>query len=104
MVKALSTPFVTGPQCWAEMVMIPITVGGIFDSGDICEELMQRRPDLAKHIKSTDCFWKRGDRLPDPSSGLNMWVAEYLVFSRESRKEVLALGEEIRKETRWNLL
>jgi ATP-grasp N-terminal domain/ATP-grasp domain len=102
--KALSTPFVAGPQCWGEMVMIPIQIGGIFDSSDICQELMQRRPDLARHIEKSLCFWKRGDRLPDPSSGLNMWVAQYLVFSRESRKHVLALGEEIRRETRWTLL
>ncbi|KAJ4316132.1 hypothetical protein N0V94_005620 [Neodidymelliopsis sp. IMI 364377] len=101
---ALSQPFATGPQYWVEMVMLPIERGGIFASDDICDELLQRRPDLAKHVGKSHCFWKRGDRLPDPSSGSNMWVCQYLVFSRESRHHVLTVGEQLRQETKWALL
>lgn len=102
--RALSTPFVTGAQGWGEMLMLPIKVGGLFDSDDIFEELLQRRPDLALHMEKPVCFWKRGDRIPDPSSGYNFWIAGCMVFSKESRRHCIALGEEIRREIKWSIL
>ncbi|KAI1762031.1 glutathione synthetase ATP-binding domain-like protein [Hypoxylon sp. FL1150] len=52
-VKALSRPFLNGAQYTGVMALIRAefneTCEGIFDSDDICEELLTRRPDLAQH-------------------------------------------------------
>lgn len=100
--KALSQPFQNGPQYWCEMVFIPIERGGVFDSDDVCVDLIKKCPDLAAHISKSWCFWKRGDSVPDPSSGLNLWIAYYVVFSRTSRAHLLTVAHSIREETRWS--
>lgn len=52
-VKALSRPFLDGAQYTGVMVLIGAdfdkSCEGIFDSDDICEELLNRRPDLAQN-------------------------------------------------------
>lgn len=51
--KSLSRPFAKGAQHTGAMVLIPAefdqTCEGIFDSDDIWEELLARRPDLGKN-------------------------------------------------------
>ncbi|RAK99512.1 ATP-grasp enzyme fsqD [Aspergillus ibericus CBS 121593] len=66
----------------------PLPISGIFDSDDVCAELKQRRPDLAKQISRCACFAKRGDKVYGPESGINSWVAYFNVFSRTSRQHV----------------
>lgn len=99
--RALAVPFgtETGNQYWCQIVFIPVAKGGVFESDDVCQELMQRRPDLAKHISRSLCFFERGQNVPDPSEGLLTWVAYYLVFSRESRQDVLKVADAVRRET-----
>jgi biotin carboxylase len=96
--RALSHPFRDGPQYWCQIVFIPVENGGVFDSGDICEELMLRRPDLASYISNSFCFFKRGDIVPAPESGLTAWIAYFNIFSRTSRKHVLEIAERVRQE------
>ncbi|KAI2473273.1 glutathione synthetase ATP-binding domain-like protein [Annulohypoxylon bovei var. microspora] len=52
-VRALARPFLNGAQYTGAMVLIgaefDMTCEGIFDSDDICEELLSRRPDLARN-------------------------------------------------------
>ena len=64
--KALSHPFIQGPQYWSHAVFIMVQRGGIFDSGNVCDELIHRRPDLAQHISSSGCLWRRGEVVPAP--------------------------------------
>lgn len=102
--RALSRPFANGPQYWCEMVFIPVEHGGVFDSDDVCKELLQRRPDLAAHVSKSACLFKRGEQVPAPNSGLNAWVAYFNVFSRESRAHVLKLSLTVRRETRFSII
>ena len=99
-VKLLSHPFSQGPQYWCEMVFIPVLNGGVYESGDVCTELLARRPDLAAHVMGCFCFLKKGDTVPHPGTGVNAWVAYFNVFSRESREHVLKIGEAVRRECR----
>jgi hypothetical protein len=103
-VKALSVPFASGPQYWCEIVFIPVEHGGVFHSGDVCVELMQRRPDLAKHISKGFCHWKKGDQVPAPALGVTAWVAYFLVFSRTSRAHVLEIAQTVRQEVRFSIV
>ncbi|KAI0190590.1 hypothetical protein F4808DRAFT_453820 [Astrocystis sublimbata] len=97
--RALAAPFRSGAQHWCNIVFIPVGNGGIFRSDDCCQELIARRPDLARHVSRSICFFKKGDAVPEPSSGILTWAAYYLVTSRVSRRHVLETGETIRRET-----
>jgi hypothetical protein len=99
-IRSLSHPFLQGPQYWSEMVFIPVTHGGVFDSDDVCAELIERRPDLGRHVSRSFCFLKRGDRVAGPEEGITGWVAYFVVFSKVSRAELLKLSREVRAEVR----
>lgn len=103
-VKQLSRPFAGGAQYWCEMVFIPVEKGGLFDSGNVCEELFSRRPDLAACVSASFCFLRKGDKVNDPSTGVNSWVAYFNVFSRDSRAHLLELADTIRREVRFSIL
>lgn len=103
-VKQLSHAFAQGPQYWCEMVFIPVEKGGVYESGDVCAELFDRRPDLAACVSGSFCFLRKGDAVKDPSTGINSWVAYFNVFSRESRAHVLELGETVRREVKFAIV
>lgn len=101
-VRALAQPFRRGPQYFADMIFVSAIFDdskkGIWESGNITEELLQRRPDLAKHISKALTYVKKGDRIPHPSTGTNTFVGYLNVFSRESRVHVLNIATEVRRE------
>ncbi|KAI1446231.1 glutathione synthetase ATP-binding domain-like protein [Annulohypoxylon stygium] len=105
-VKALARPFLNGAQHTGAMVLIGAefdkTCEGIFDSDDICEELLSRRPDLAENINRYECLAKKGQKIPHPSTGANTFVAYFNVFSK-SRNEALVIAAEVRKEVRYSI-
>ncbi|OTA80791.1 hypothetical protein M434DRAFT_37814 [Hypoxylon sp. CO27-5] len=105
-VRALCRPFVNGAQYTGVMTLIGAefdeTCEGIFDSDDVCEELLARRPDLAQHINRYGCLAKRGQKIPHPSSGSNTFIAYFNVFSK-SRKEALEIATEVRKEVSYSI-
>jgi len=102
--RSLSSPFAQGPQYHSEMVFIPVSRGGIFDSDDACLDLIERRPDLGRHISKSFCFLKKGDRVPAPEEGITVWVAYFVVFSRVGREHLLGVTREIRRETRFSIV
>ncbi|EFR04044.1 hypothetical protein MGYG_07050 [Nannizzia gypsea CBS 118893] len=107
-VRALSQPFKHGSQYTSVMVFIPAdfpsTAEGIFDSDDICKDLIVRRPDLARNISRGSCFIKRGQKVPHPSSGQNTFMAYFNVFSRSGRKEALEIARQVREEVRYSFI
>ena len=106
--RALAQLFRTGPQYTGIIVFIsadfPLTCQGIFDSDDVCADLMERRPDLRPHISSSNCLVKRGDKVPHPSTGRNTFVALVNVFSRTSRAEAQAIAHEVRAAVRYSFI
>lgn len=103
-IKALTHPFAHGPQYWCQAVCIPVEEGGIFDSDNVCDELRQRRPDLAQHLSVSVCCFSRGDVVPSPSSGITAWIAWLNVFSRVGRAHLLEVSECIRQEIRYSII
>lgn len=105
--RALSQPFTSGAQYTSAMVFIPTeynaeTCEGIFDSGDMVDELFSRRPDLARHVSRSGCLVHRGQKIPHPQrDGYNSFLAWFNVFSRQSRAETLRLAAEVRREVRY---
>ncbi|KAK2592650.1 hypothetical protein QQS21_009649 [Conoideocrella luteorostrata] len=107
-VRVLSQPFKAGPQYTCVMVFIPvdypISSQGIFDSDDVCADLKERRPDLAKQISRSACLIKKGQQVPHPSTGRNTFLAYFNVFSREGRQRALELANEVRAEVRYSFI
>ncbi|ORY16985.1 ATP-grasp domain-domain-containing protein [Clohesyomyces aquaticus] len=101
--RQLSHSFVKGPQYWCEMVFIPVEQSGVYESGDVCAELFDRRPDLAHQVSDCFCFLKKGAIL-SVDGGVNSWVAYFIVYSRESRTHVLELSETIRREVKFSIV
>ncbi|KAJ5529715.1 hypothetical protein N7527_003108 [Penicillium freii] len=107
-VRALASPYSKGPQYTSVMVFIPadfsISCEGIFDSDDICKDLLSRRPDLAEFISRCGCLVKTGQRIPHPSTGRNTFVAYFNVFSRKSHEEALNIAKEVREAVRYTFI
>ncbi|KAE8367379.1 hypothetical protein BDV27DRAFT_124044 [Aspergillus caelatus] len=104
-VRALARPFLKGPQYTSVMVFIPAdfpsSCQGIFDSDDICADLISRRPDLEAFISRCGCLVKRGQRVPHPSTGRNTFLAYFNVYSRSSREEALNIAKQVREAVRY---
>jgi hypothetical protein len=103
-VRQLSHPWAQGAQYWCEMVFIPVEKGGVYQSGNICVELLERRPDLAAHVSGSFCFLNTGDEVKDPSTGINSWVAYFIVYSRKSRADVLEIADCVRREVQFSIV
>ncbi|KAE8371925.1 hypothetical protein BDV26DRAFT_298351 [Aspergillus bertholletiae] len=107
-VRALARPFLKGPQYTSVMVFIPADFSssceGIFDSEDICADLIARRPDLEAFISKCGCLVKRGQHVPHPRTGRNTFLAYFNVFSRNSRKEALDIAKQVREAVRYTFL
>jgi hypothetical protein len=105
---ALSKPYRCGPQYTCIMVFIPAdfpaSSQGIFDTDDICADLIARRPDLAKHISRCATLVKRGQKVAHPTTGRHTFLAYFNVFSRTGRQEALDLARQIREEVRYSFL
>lgn len=102
--RALSQPYRGGAQYHADKVWVLAAYDdsqkGIWQSGNVTEDLARRRPDIARHLSKHLTFAKEGDSVPHPSTGVNKFVAYLHVFSRESRAHLLDLATEARKELR----
>ncbi|KAI0545269.1 hypothetical protein F4679DRAFT_599816 [Xylaria curta] len=104
---ALSQPFLNGAQNHTVLVMIRAEFDpaceGIFDSDDVCAELLTRHPEFKKHLGRYGCLLKRGQRIPHPKDGKNTFVAYMNVFSRTSRQEALDIAEKVREEVKYKI-
>ncbi|OHE91567.1 hypothetical protein CORC01_13115 [Colletotrichum orchidophilum] len=105
--RALCHAFKHGPQYTCVMVFIPADYDlslaeGLFDSGDICDELFCRRPDLAKNVSRYGCLVRRGQKVTHPSHGVNSFLAYFNVFSRKGREDALRLAKIVREEVRFS--
>ncbi|KAF4253041.1 hypothetical protein V6Z90_006440 [Aspergillus fumigatus] len=106
--RALSQPYRDGPQYTCVMVFIPAdfppSSQGIFDTDDICADLLARRPDLAQHISRCATLVRRGQKVAHPTTGRHTFLAYFNVFSRAGREEALDLARQVREEVRYSFL
>ncbi|KAJ5483814.1 hypothetical protein N7539_006014 [Penicillium diatomitis] len=77
--------------------------GGICETPDACETLLEVHPHLSSHVVMGKSFFRSGDYVPPLSANSRVFLAFFLVVSRTSRVEVLKVGEEIRKYFRLDL-
>ena len=110
--RILSQPFAFGAQANVESIFVPSPKGGTIPGGTqpFCEELRDRRPDLLRvedkgvEVVRIQTMQFPGDKIPDPSTGVLSFVASFNLATRKvDRREMLRLGQEIRKEVRVNI-
>ncbi|TVY40498.1 Fumipyrrole biosynthesis protein C [Lachnellula occidentalis] len=103
-VHALAQPYRDGAQYFANMIFVSAHFDGakkgVWETGDMTEELIRRRPDLGRCISKHITYLRKGDRVPHPSTGVNTFVGYLNVFSRTSRAHVLEITAEVRRELR----
>ncbi|KAL9608987.1 MAG: hypothetical protein Q9167_006219 [Letrouitia subvulpina] len=102
--KALSEPFLKGPQFWSTVLHIQSDRAGKFMSDDIGEDLKSRYPELAHSVFSSHTYFRRGDMVPAPTPDSQPRIASLLVFSRTSRRDLMEKAKQIRAELKFELL
>ncbi|KAK4201493.1 hypothetical protein QBC40DRAFT_339133 [Triangularia verruculosa] len=89
-----------GAQYWSRLVYIPAPAAGTVQWPSKlapCEALKRQRPDLADKIVLGVDYCVPGDKVELYTDGARTYVAHLLVVSRESRKDVIRLGDEVQK-------
>jgi len=91
-------------QYHSRIVYIPAPAAGIVrwpvTGVPPCEELKQRRPDLANYIVLGVDYCVPGDKIELQTDGARTYVAHLLVVSRESRRKAIEIGNEVAREYR----
>jgi biotin carboxylase len=95
--KALSQPFLRGPQYTSALVLIMPERGGVLRSGDPGEELRRTRPDLMAKIPIYREMYAQGEEVPAPDGPWMRYVSCVVVVSREGREDLLQTVEDLRR-------
>ena len=95
--KALSVPFIHGVQFDCMFMYIHPDRAGIMKSVDPVVDLRQRCAELMSHVPEEKAFARKGDQVQGPDSSELSFLATFLVVSRTGRRDLLTLGEEIRR-------
>ncbi|KAL6802947.1 hypothetical protein GGI42DRAFT_360552 [Trichoderma sp. SZMC 28013] len=99
-VRALSQPFLGGTRCWSNAVVISTTKQGTMISGDIRDDLAQRRPDLLTYVTRYYPVVRQGQQIKQWPS----YVALFLVCSDVSRAHSIEIGEQLRSEAQVEIV
>ena len=97
---ALSRPFVGAPQHWYEVLFITADRGGVFESDGVYKDLVKSNRELAKSVCESREYFRKGDVVPEPASDDQHWIAWFVVFSRESRRDLLEKAAKIQREVK----
>ncbi|KAK3939643.1 carnosine synthase 1 [Diplogelasinospora grovesii] len=94
-----------GAQYWSRLVYIPAPTEGVVKAWEQppCEELKIRRPDLAKYIALGVDYCQPGEKISLFTDGARTYVAHILVFSRNSRREAIEIGDEVLRSFRMGV-
>ena len=96
--RALSIPFINGPQFDSGVVLIMPDKGGILTSADPGEIFKRRHPDLIANILLYREWFRKGERVPPPDGTTMAFLSILVVMSRNGRQGLLSLASTIRKE------
>ncbi|KAK4159054.1 hypothetical protein QBC43DRAFT_374134 [Cladorrhinum sp. PSN259] len=96
--RALSVPFLNGPQFHLSVMIIQQTRRGIMRSRDAAKEFLEKYPDIKANVVDYYTRKKAGDILEGPDAASLWWIAFFSVISRTSRQDLLERVAFIEKE------
>ncbi|CEJ92604.1 hypothetical protein VHEMI08245 [[Torrubiella] hemipterigena] len=99
--QAIAQPFQCHSQYWCGNCQIPVGEDEIIVPEDFCQEILKRVPDIAPFVSRAEMF-KHPGTVVSPVHGVE-FLAYFLVFSRESRKQVLEWYERLLEVARYIL-
>ncbi|PQE12497.1 ATP-grasp superfamily protein [Rutstroemia sp. NJR-2017a BBW] len=102
-VRALSQPFLNGPQFTLAMTVVPPKQAGIMKTADVGLEFLERHQQLRDQIPDYKTSKKGGDVIEGPSSNALWWIAYFSVFSRVGRRDCLKLSQFIRENCSYEV-
>lgn len=98
--RALARPFEPDTaipnhaRAWGQIVFLRADKGGICASDDVCGEMLQRlSPDDRALVTESLCFYRRGQRIPEPQPGIVMFGAFFIITSRRNRHDILRVSQ-----------
>ncbi len=92
-IQALGKPFASGARQWVDTVFVNSEAGGIYDGGDLGQELREKRPDLMAHVHYCNTYYEKGEAVTDSPAR----IALFVVTSTVSRKAVLEIAKQVRE-------
>lgn len=101
--RALSQPFLNGPQWWLVLLIVPEDRAGTMKTDDAGKELLQRDPILAAAVPDYKTVQKKGCKLSGPTASALSYLTYFSVVSRKSRVDALHLAERIRQNYEYEL-
>ncbi|PQE29706.1 ATP-grasp superfamily protein [Rutstroemia sp. NJR-2017a WRK4] len=101
--RALSQPFMNGPQWWLVLLIIPEDRAGTMKTEDAGRELLERDAVLAAAVPDYKTVQKKGAKLGGPKASALSYLAYFSVVSRKSRLDALDLAERIRQNYKYEL-
>ncbi|KAK0737727.1 ATP-grasp domain-containing protein [Schizothecium vesticola] len=94
-IRALSKPFLDGPQFHLSVLMVHQGLAGVMRSRDAVGEYLDGHPDVQANVVDFYSRKKGGDVLEGHGSAALCWVGFLSVVSRESRRDLLRRVEHV---------
>ncbi|KAK1143469.1 hypothetical protein N8T08_006275 [Aspergillus melleus] len=86
-------------RAWSQLVWLRADKGGLCASDDVCGEFLQRlSPEDRELITESVCFFRKGQRIPEPRQGVVLFGAFFIVTSRTNRDDVLRVSKILQRE------
>ncbi|KAI9044051.1 uncharacterized protein KD926_001873 [Aspergillus affinis] len=86
-------------RAWSQLVWLRADKGGQCASDDVCGEFLQRlSPKDRELITESVCFFREGQRIPEPKQGVVLFGAFFIVTSRTNRDDVLRVSRILQRE------
>ncbi|KAH8427542.1 uncharacterized protein LDX57_005255 [Aspergillus melleus] len=86
-------------RAWSQLVWLRADKGGLCASDDACGEFLQRLlPEDRGLITESVCFFRKGQRIPEPKQGVVLFGAFFIVTSRTNRDDVLRVSRILQRE------
>lgn len=101
--RALSQPFLDGPQFHLSLLMVHQALAGVMRSQDAVGEFLDEYPGIRANVVDFYSRKKGGDVLEGPGSSALCWVGFLSVVSRESRADLLRRVEHVAKTLTYEI-
>ncbi|KJX94739.1 hypothetical protein TI39_contig4160g00003 [Zymoseptoria brevis] len=102
--RKFAKPFKPAPnmpnnsRAWAQLVFLRADKAGVCTSDNACADLVKLlTPKEQARIEAAVCFYRRGQRIPDPKPGVVQSGAFYMLASRTSRSEMMHVAKKLRQ-------
>jgi biotin carboxylase len=100
--RILSVPYTDLKNTCISIECIITPRQGIFQGENMFDELRSRLPHLMEKVVDESIFYKDGDAVRDPSNRAS-WLACFSVKSEQGREDAIRIGDDIRKNLRYEI-